>query len=123
MGTGRLRNYIKSLRKRAGLSQLDLAFLLGGIDDTLVSKYENDLRMPPLEVALALQEIFQVPLDELFAGTHEPIAVSVADRVREFATRIRQENGEDDACARKLAWLCRCHGLQEIHNHTTLCTC
>jgi len=64
----RLRNYIKSHRKRAGLSQPDVAFLLGNSDETQVSRYENDRRLPPLEVALALQEIFKVPTVLWFGG-------------------------------------------------------
>jgi len=118
----RLRNYIKSHRKRAGLSQPDVAFLLGNSDETQVSRYENDRRLPPLEVALALQEIFKVPLAELFAGLHETIAVDVAARIREFSSRIQKENAGDRMTLRKLHWLGTSPGITDAHNHPISCT-
>jgi len=118
MATERLRNYIKSHRKRAGLSQPDVAFLLGSNDETQVSRYENDHRVPSLEVALAFQEIFKTPLPELFAGLHESIATDVAARIREFSSRIQKEDAGDKMTLRKLHWLQGSHA----HIHTISCT-
>jgi transcriptional regulator with XRE-family HTH domain len=114
----RLRNYIKSHRKRAGLSQPDVAFLLGSNDETQVSRYENEHRLPSLEVALALQEIFKTPLPELFAGLHESIAADVVARIHEFSSRIQKENAGDRVTLRKLQWL---QGSR-AHIHTISCT-
>ena len=41
---------IKRARKKAGLSQMGLADLLGLRDHTLISKYESGKRVPPLKV-------------------------------------------------------------------------
>ena len=47
---------IKRARKNAGLSQQDLAELLGLRDHTLISKYESGRRVPPVKVLEWLKE-------------------------------------------------------------------
>lgn len=123
MGTGRLRTYLKSARKRAGLSQLEIEFLLGDVDDTLVSKYESGSRVPPLEVALALQEIFKIPINELFAGLNQSVAAEVAVRIRKFSSEIQSKSGGKNRKLRQVAWLDQCHGLPGPHDSTISCTC
>lgn len=66
-----LENYIRTLRKRAGLSQEELAFLLGGIEDATVSRHEAFERQPRLRTALLYSAILGVDPRELFAGLYE----------------------------------------------------
>lgn len=51
---------LKKSRKKARLSQLALAELLGLKDHTLISKYESGKRMPPLKVIEWLREMENV---------------------------------------------------------------
>lgn len=69
----RLPNYLKMHRKRAGLSQAELARLLGCRSAGKVSRYEHFKRVPTLETALACEQIFGVPVRELFAGLTDEI--------------------------------------------------
>jgi len=76
----RLKNYIRSARKRAGLTQDELAYLLGGRGGKLVSRYELFEREPMLPAALALEAALGVPSRELFAGIYEEALETVKHR-------------------------------------------
>lgn len=59
------------LRKKAGLSQEDLADLVG-VSRQAVQKWESGSSRPDLDNLMALAEYFQVPLDYLAAGKEAP---------------------------------------------------
>jgi transcriptional regulator with XRE-family HTH domain len=67
----RLPNYLRTHRKRAGLSQDDVAVLLGGHSGAAVSRLERFRRQPSLKTALVLEAIYRVPVREFFAGQAE----------------------------------------------------
>ena len=52
-----LHNHINSHRRRVGLSQVELALLLGSDNRTAVSRYEHALLLPNLEVAIAFEVV------------------------------------------------------------------
>ena len=87
--SSQLPNYLRSNRKRAALSQEDVAFLLGALNGSQVSRYEHFDRMPGLKTALAFEVIYQKPVKELFAGIYKKIEQEVAARAR---VRAKQEN-------------------------------
>jgi transcriptional regulator with XRE-family HTH domain len=64
----KLPNYLRTYRKKAGLSQRDVAVLLGSSDPTRISRYELNKREPDVGVVLAFEIIFSVPASVLFAG-------------------------------------------------------
>ena len=76
----KLPQYLRSERRRTGLSQEDVAVLLGTHEFTL-RRYERSNRLPPLETALAYEAIFGAPISELFAGTYREIS----ERIRRSA--------------------------------------
>jgi len=67
----KLHNYLRTYRKRAGLSQREMALLLGCRSTDKVSKYECFRRLPALQTAFAYEATFHVPVRELFAGVFE----------------------------------------------------
>jgi len=75
---------LRSERRRAGLSQRDVAVLLGDRTTSKVSRYERRRRLPPLRMALAYEAILGKPVSELFAGTYTPIREEVARRARQL---------------------------------------
>lgn len=79
-----LENYLRTQRKQSGLTQREVAFLLGGKNGNQVSRYERRRWLPPLKTALAFEAIFTVPVAELFAGVHQTIAEDVAKRRAEL---------------------------------------
>ena len=78
----KLPHYLRSERKRAGLSQRDVAALLGDRTVSKVSRYERRRRLPPLITALAYEAITGKPVAELFGGTYQPILAAVARRAK-----------------------------------------
>jgi transcriptional regulator with XRE-family HTH domain len=66
-----LQNYLRTYRKRSGLTQTEVAFLLGSDDGMKVYRYERQVQRPTLETVLAFEAIFRVPAKELFAGLYQ----------------------------------------------------
>jgi len=76
----RLTNYLLTYRKRAGLTQGEMAFLLGTTSGTRVSRYERFGREPGLQTALAYEIICTTTQQDLFAGLYERIEDGVRQR-------------------------------------------
>lgn len=89
MAQQRLNNYLRAYRKRAGLSQDDVAFLLGYKSGAQVSRYERGARKPTLENALTFEAILSVPVRELFAGRYEKVARAVSRRAAKLVERLK----------------------------------
>jgi transcriptional regulator with XRE-family HTH domain len=104
----RLTNYLETYRKHSGLTQQEVAFLLGGEDGAQISRYENRRRLPPIETALACEEVFGVPFAELFAGMRQSVGKDVAKRRLELRSRLEAKALKGSAAqmnAYKLRWL------------------
>ena len=86
-----LPNHLRAHRKRLGLSQDDVAFLLGVESGAKVCRYERFARVPSLEAALAYVAIFQRPLRELFSGHYQRIEKEVAKRARDLIKKTHQQ--------------------------------
>jgi DNA-binding XRE family transcriptional regulator len=91
-------------RKRAGLSQAEMAFILGGRRGTKVSRYERFKRLPELPTAFAYQVTFGIPASELFAGVFEQVRRVTVRRVRVLYRRLDTAE-PDKLTAQKLAAL------------------
>lgn len=101
-------NYLKTHRKRSGLTQREVGTLLGYKDPGQISRHERATSTPPLEAALAYEVIFRVPIAVIFLGIRDAIARDVDARLADLAVALR--SGEvTDANARmiaqKVAWL------------------
>jgi transcriptional regulator with XRE-family HTH domain len=80
-------NYLKMYRKRSGLSQRELASLLGCAHGSKVSRYERGERVPSLRALFAYEVVFSVRVRDLFPGTYG----EVRDEVRKRARRLMRE--------------------------------
>lgn len=87
MSSSQLPNYLRSSRKRSGLSQDEVAFLLGAQDGAKVCRYERFMRRPSLETAFACQVVFRTPASELFAGLFEEVKEKIKARAKSLAVR------------------------------------
>jgi transcriptional regulator with XRE-family HTH domain len=109
MANLRLHNYLRSCRRKSGLTQQEVAFLLGAKTGDLVSRYEKRRWLPPLETALACEAIFGVPVSELFAGVHEAKEKEIRERMRELRSKlvVKTVKGSSETVlkAHKLKWL------------------
>ena len=87
----KLENYLRTYRKRAGLSQRETAYLLGCQTGNKASRYECFVREPGLQTVLAYEALFRVPSRELFAGAYEKVERQIAKRARTLAQQVAHE--------------------------------
>lgn len=104
MRTHRLPHYLKTCRKRVGLSQDDIAFLLGFESGAHVCRYERFRRSPGFRMTIALCVIFQTPPRELFAGEYQKVERAIHKRAKRLVGRLAAEK-PDQLTLRKLAFL------------------
>ena len=79
---GRHESYIRSYRRKAHLSQADVAFLLGGTSGTSVSRHERGRRAPTVETALAYEVILGKSVGELYCRFLELLRIEIAKRAQ-----------------------------------------
>ena len=70
MGDG-MKNNLKLLRKKKGITQLSLQ-MQTGIEQALISKYENGERIPPTDTLMKLAEYYGVSMDYIMQRTENP---------------------------------------------------
>jgi transcriptional regulator with XRE-family HTH domain len=107
MTSHKLENYLRAYRKRSGLSQSEVAYLLGCKNGAQVSRYERRRHMPPLRTALAFQAALGTPLSELYAGTYESVSKQVAVRAQSLTVKLQTASPErgKSFIPYKLQWL------------------
>ena len=66
-----MNNKLKQLRLSHGYTQIALQ-MKTGIEQALLSKYENNERIPPTETLLKLAEFYNVSIDYILCRTENP---------------------------------------------------
>ena len=84
-------SYLRTHRKRGGLSQDEMAFLLGYQSGTKISRFERQARQPNLETVIACQVVFGIPAHKLFPGVFAEVEKTVTERARQLSDRLRAE--------------------------------
>lgn len=84
----RLNSYLRSFRKHSGLSQADVAFLLGLNSTRSIYRHEWARRDPALRLALAYGIVFDARLPELFAGVHDEVELAIIQRAYALHQRL-----------------------------------
>lgn len=77
-------NYLRSYRRRSGLSQGELAHLLGWKRADIVSRIEQKRRPPTLKLVIACFVLFGAPAAELFPDISASIELDVMTRIWEM---------------------------------------
>lgn len=101
----KLHNYLRAHRKRCGLSQAEVAFLVGCKSGAKISGYERRGRLPSLKTLFAFEAIYDAPARHLFAGFAETVEQEVLGRKRELTrawfARPKAANSAERHQARK----------------------
>lgn len=63
-----MQNNLRKLRKEKGLSQIAVQ-MQTGIEQALISKYENGERVPPTETLIQLADFYGVSMDYIMGRT------------------------------------------------------
>ena len=82
-------NYLRSYRLRWGLSQGELANLLGWKRAEVVSRIEKKQRPPSLKLVIACFILFGTPAAELFPDISASIETDVMARVWELYEKVQ----------------------------------
>lgn len=79
-GIIKIHNRLWLARKRRGLGQKQVAFL---IDKTIdeISRYERGVRLPELATALAIEVVYGAPLRVLFKDLYQQVLEEVNERM------------------------------------------
>jgi transcriptional regulator with XRE-family HTH domain len=121
MASSSSNNYLRTYRKRSGLTQSEVAFLLGCKDAGQVSRYERRHRLPTLRTALACASILRVPLATLFAGVQQEVDRDAARRVAKLRSDLETkspQNRHAKSTSKKLRWLTQTDGSSRNINKT-----
>jgi DNA-binding XRE family transcriptional regulator len=103
-----LTSYLRSHRMHAGLTQQELAEIVGFIANHQISKHERSRSIPTLLVSLSYSAIFCVPVEQLFPGMNETIQFNIDDRLARMENSLKGSSPKGrtkKAIARKLQWL------------------
>ncbi|MGN1082387.1 MAG: helix-turn-helix domain-containing protein [Candidatus Avispirillum sp.] len=66
-----MKNNLKLLRKRKGYTQVAVQ-MKTGIEQALLSKFENGERVPPTETLIRLADFYDVSIDYILCRTDKP---------------------------------------------------
>jgi DNA-binding XRE family transcriptional regulator len=103
-----LANYLRAHRRKTGLTQHDLARVLGYINGDAISRHERLESMPSLLIALSYEVLYHVPVSEIFAGLAETVECNVETQLTDFESHLGEQSVRGPraaATARKLEWL------------------
>lgn len=73
-------NTLWRIRKKRGLAQKQVAWLLGHRSSSLISSYERGERTPGIEAAFRLAVIYQCPVEKLFPEHWEAISSELTEK-------------------------------------------
>lgn len=66
-----MKNNLKLLRKSRGYTQIAIQ-MKTGIEQALLSKFENEERIPPTETLVRLADFYDVSIDYILCRTDNP---------------------------------------------------
>ena len=103
-------NYLRAQRKRVGLTQRELASILGYSTHDSVSGHERFCSLPPLIMAFAYAAVFQASVADLFPGLQQSVESAIEKQIAEFEAKLLKQKGrsrgvEAALIDHKLAWL------------------
>ena len=103
MASSHVLNHLRANRRRLGLSQDELAFLLGAGSGAKVSRYERLFRDPNLRTVLAFEVIFQKSASDIFARFYKEVRKDIALRARILSRRASGGGSPDHRSAKHRA--------------------
>lgn len=100
--------YLRFLRRKSGLSQKELARILGSVTASQVSRHERSIVAPTLAAAIGYEVVFRRLVSEIFVGFYHTIEVGVVERLGAFESELSDSTAKGRTAtlvARRLEWL------------------
>jgi DNA-binding XRE family transcriptional regulator len=108
MSQQQIGNYLRSHRRRSGLSQRELARIVGYLTRFQVARHEESAAIPVLMIAIAYEVVFRVPLREIFSGLYTTIETKIESELSTLEQKLQESTAKGrkaEVIARKLEWL------------------
>ena len=92
--------HIRELRNQRGLTQTELASMLG-VSKSVISSYENGVHLPPYDILVRISSLFGVSCDYLLGVSDTPyistegLTKRQVQSLQSIADELRQLNGKD----------------------------
>jgi len=101
-----LANYLRAYRKSSGLTQAEVAFVVG-INQSDLCHYETGRREPSLSVVIALHVLYRIPIWKLFAGVYQAGVWATQRRLLALRGKLLMPTSASRSKqhAQKLAWI------------------
>jgi transcriptional regulator with XRE-family HTH domain len=100
--------YLRFLRRKNGLSQRELARILGNVTASQISRHERLVTPPTLLAAFAYQVVFQKPVSDIFPGVYHTVETTVEECLESFENELSKSTSKGRSAvpvARCLEWL------------------
>jgi len=88
-----LPNYLRSYRQKSGLTQDEIAFLMGGTYGSTITRHEEYVRITTLETAFGYAAIYREDPRVLFAGLYEGRLRLVMRRADTLLAKLPSDRG------------------------------
>jgi transcriptional regulator with XRE-family HTH domain len=86
--------HLRRLRKRSGLSQREVAYILGSCSGSAVSRHELSNALPDLLMALGYEAIFKASISELFPGLYQTVQAGIEERIAAMEDELHQSTAK-----------------------------
>ncbi|MBS1686316.1 MAG: helix-turn-helix transcriptional regulator [Bacteroidetes bacterium] len=96
-------NLLRLFRKRAELTQADIAAILKISDFSNVSRWEQGLRLPNVEVLMTYHLLFDIPIETIFERHKLELRPTILPRIKERIEYLKTL-GEDAQVIRRIAF-------------------
>jgi len=91
MNIHNLQNYLRMYRRRTGLSEREVAYLLGCHCSSKESRYEHGVRCPNLKTVFAYETVYGAPPENLFSGIYHEVKKATVRRARALMAKVSRE--------------------------------
>jgi transcriptional regulator with XRE-family HTH domain len=98
---------MRALRRRLGLTQRELAYVIGYESDTQVSHIENGSRTPHLAEVLMIELLFGIPAITIFPQIRSNVGARMGHRVRQIMVDLSESDSAHARVSYKTAQLQR----------------
>lgn len=92
---------LRTLRRRSGLSQREVAEILGFKTDVPASRHESSRTHPDLRTAMGYEVLFGIPIAAQFPTLYRSVEAVIENRIRELKCRLEEQPCGGENTARK----------------------
>jgi DNA-binding XRE family transcriptional regulator len=91
MASSSVGTHLRFLRRKSGLSQRDLARILGSVSASQISRHERSRTLPGMLTAFGYQVVFEKPVSDIFPGLFYAVEAGVQERLEEFKRELNKK--------------------------------